>query len=476
MSLPRARIVVALVIAILATACAPGPDVGGSGSATATIPPSSTTSVVPPTTVPDEGAPEGLGPQAGPPELFPVDPADLPPVDFVDGRIAFHGATAAIRSGKVTTDLVIDTLPAQPTWSRDGSRLAVVALDGREPTISIFDGETGDPLFTNPTDRLYYFLSWSHDGTRIAALGGEIDENGTPRTVLDLLDADGTVVQSDVASAGSLYVAWDLGDLRLVAHADDRLLRVDPDGTATDIGAAGLQFFAPKWIPQTDDILVVADIEGSDYLVRRTVNGLDTLQSLGEADTEIGISVNPDGRVAAISRNFEVEGGEGAERIGLPAVFPQTATTMSGAIEILDLETGTRVEVFSGLNLWAEWNPQGTHLLIYEAGTAPESEAEEDAEFDTGTWWVYEHDPTAFEPNPPVEVVTFSPTPTFARSYLAFGDQYIESPRLWSPDGTRFVYAEVTDAGSLVRTGDIDGADTPTTVGAGEVGFWSPGT
>jgi hypothetical protein len=55
-----------------------------------------------------------------------------------------------------------------------------------------------------------------------------------------------------------------------------------------------------------------------------------------------------------------------------------------------------------------------------------------------------------------------------------FADQFIETPRLWSPDGTQFVYAELTDDGSLVRTADADAFATPGIVGAGEVGFWSP--
>ena len=455
---PRARIV-AVVVAILAAACAPGPQLGGETEPS--IAPS-TTNVIPPTTQPENVAPEAP-PPTGPLDLFPVAPDDLPPLDPFDGRVAFHGADASIRRGKATIDLETGTLPGQPTWSRDGARLAVVSLDGRQPMVDVFDGESGAVIASSPVSRLYYFFSWSHDGSRIAALGAGIDDNGTPQTVLDVLDADGTILQSGVAAAGSLFVAWDPDSLRLVAHADDRLLRVDADGTVTDLGRAGVQFFAPKWIPGSDDVLVVADIEGSDVLVRRSIDGPGTLRSLGAADTEIGISVNPDGEVAAISRNFEVDGGAEPERIGL-SVRPQTATALSGAIDILDLETGERVEVFTGFTLWAEWNPQGTHLLIYEADLAAE----------TGTWWVYTHDADALEPVPAIEIVTFAPTPIFSRAYLAFGDQFIESPRLWSPDGTRFVYAELTDIGSLIRTGDIDGADTPTTVGAGEVGFWSP--
>jgi TolB protein len=459
----RARILV-VAAAMTAAACAPGPSLDTAERApdsSRATPPPTTAPVVPPTPSPDR-QPEDDIPQIAPLDLFPVAPEDLPPLDRVDGRIAFHGADASIRSGRSTIELDAGTLPGQPTWSRDGARLAVVSLDGRQSEIQVFDGESGETIHTATTERLYFFLSWSHDGSRLAALGPGVDESGNPRTVLDILDADGELIHGDVARAQSLFIAWEPGGMRIAAHADDRLLRVDADGTTTDLGGVGLEFFAPKWIPGTDQILLVTDIEGSAFIVRRSIDGADTLRSLGPAEPQLGLSVNPDGRVAAISRNFEVEGEPAAERIGLP-VLPQIAGTRSGLVELLDLDSGERIEIFAGFTLWVEWNPQGTHLLIYEADIAA----------DAGTWWVYEHQVGA-APSPAREIVAFTPTPIFSRSYLVFADQFIETPRLWSPDGTRFVYAESTETGSLIRTADADGVASPSTVGAGEVGFWSP--
>ncbi len=462
--MPRARAPIVMAVALLATACAPGP-----GLAESEPTPIPTTSTAPPTTTttaPDPFAPgPGLGPetpQIAPLDLFPVAPEELPPLDRVEGVIAFHGADAAIRSGRSTTDLDTGTLPAQPTWSRDGSLLALVSLEGRQAEIDIYDGATGTLVAGAPTDRLYFFLSWSHDGSRIAALGPGTGDNGEPQTVLDILDADGAVLHADAAAAESLFVAWDPDQPRLAAHADDRLLRIDADGTASDLGAVGTGFFAPKWIPFSDEVLLTTDIEGSAFLVRRSIDGQDTLRSLGPAEAEMGISVNPVGDVAAVSQRFDVENDPAAERIALP-FLPQTGTTRSGSVEIVDLATGDRTEVFTGFTLWTEWNPQGTHLLIYEADVAA----------GTGTWWAYEHRP-GLEPLPATEIATFEPTPIFLRSYLVFGDQFIESPRLWSPDGTEFVYAELTDTGSLIRTSGVDGVDQPTAIGTGEAGFWSP--
>ena len=459
---PRARIL-AIAAVVLTAACAPGPSLDGAAT-TRARPPAPTTTIPgsPTPTPPPNGPSDDAIPQIAPPDLFPVAPEALPPLDRVDGRIALHGADTEIRSGLSTIELDTGTLPGQPTWSRDGSRLAVVSLDGREPIIDVFDGESGEVIATAPTERRYFFLSWSHDGSRIAGLGPGVDENGNGRTVLDILDADGRLLHGDTAQAQSLFIAWEPDGLRIAAHADDRLLRIDADGSPTDLGAVGTDFFAPKWIPSTNEILLVTDIEGSPFVVRRSIDGSDSLRSLGPAGPRLGISVNPRGTVAAISRTFDAENDPAAEQIDLP-VLPQTASTRSGSVEILDLETGERVEVFTGFTLWVEWNPRGTHLLIYEANVAA----------GTGTWWVHEYRGDT-EPLPALEIVSFTPTPIFEQSYLVFADQFIETPRLWSPDGTQFVYAELTDDGSLVRTADADAVATPAIVGAGEVGFWSP--
>ena len=460
---PRRARVLAIAVAIVAAACAPGPSLDqATGPAGPTTLAPTTTRPAPESTPPPTAPFDVPTPEVAPLDLFPVAPDDLPPFGPVDGRIALHGSTAQVRSGGATIDLDAGTLPGQPTWSRDGGRLAVVSFDGRQPVLDVFDGETGELIAAATTERRYFFLSWSHDGSRLAGLGPGTDENGDPRTVLDILDADGGLLHGDVARAESLFVAWEPDGLRLAAHVDDRLIRVDADGTTTDLGAVGTEFFAPKWIPSTDEIVLVTEIEGSSFIVRRSIDGADRLRSLGPAEPRLGISVAPQGTVAAISRNFDTESEPSAERIGLP-FLPQTARTSSGLVEILDLETGERVEVFAGFTLWVEWNPAGTHLLIYEAN----------AEEGTGTWWTYEHRPGQ-EPAPALEIVAFTPTPIFEQSYLVFADQFVETPRLWSPDGTRFVYAELTEAGSLIRTAAADGIATPAIVGAGEVGFWSP--
>lgn len=455
--MPLRRLVV--LLAVLAAACAPSPTIGAADDPLPEPEPTFPRETVPPGTVPPSDPP----PDEPTVELPPPRPG---PTTAIDGRAVLQGAAATIRSGADDIELEPATLPAQSTWSRDGERIVLVRGLGPRTTLAVFDGRTGELLAEQPVIRPYFFFSWSHDGTRIAALGP-----GPEGTHLDLLDADGVLLHDDVARAQSLWISWDPGANRLTAHGDDTLLRVDEDGTATELAVVGTRFYAAKWIPGTAEIVAVMDIEGTDTLVRRGVEGGDPLVTLGEVDTETSISVNPDGRTAALSILFEVEAGGGAgQRISLGPPTAQEAPTRSGRVDIIDLETGERVPVFDGPALWVEWNPTGDRLLI---GTS-------DVASGTASWWVYAHDDpfadAADELDPVVvaAVETFVPTGAFLGSYLAFGDQYVEQPRLWSPRGDRFIYTEATSEGGWALTADADTAADIDKVGPAEVAFWSP--
>jgi hypothetical protein len=89
------------------------------------------------------------------------------------------------------------------------------------------------------------------------------------------------------------------------------------------------------------------------------------------------------------------------------------------------------------------------------------------------TWLIHEPAP-ADDPVVLYEVTASTAAPLFTRNYLLFADQYIEQPRLWSPGGDAFVFAEDTANGSMVSVVAATADATPQVVGPGEVGFWSP--
>lgn len=456
---------IAVLVAAFAVACAPGPDIDRAGNvplAPTTLP------TVPRDTVPPTPTRPGTDPFPSIPFTPPPDLPDAPNgvIDELAGRAVLRTGTATIRTGFDAIALDEAGSPTQPTWSRDGERLVLLRGFGPTATVAVFDGRSGELIAQQAVLRPYFFFSWSHDGTRIAALGP-----GAEGTTLDILDADGTLLHDDVARAQALWVAWDPASPRLAVHADERLLRVDADGTATDLASVGTRFYAPKWIPGTDEIVLVVDVEGSDTLVRRGIDGGDTLVPLGPVETETGIVVNPDGRTAAVTILFDEDptGGSGRRTALGPPTVQETPTT-SGRVDIVDLETGERVPVFTGHARWVEWNPAGDRLLI---GT-------NDVAAGTAAWWVYQHDDpfAAAEAGDAPEITavieSYAPTAAWFGSYLVFADQYVEQPRLWSPTGDRFIFTEATDDGGWAITASATGAGADGTIGEAEVAFWSP--
>ena len=189
------------------------------------------------------------------------------------GLIAAAGPTGLrllLPSGDVVGEVAPGYVVTQPTWSRDGLRLAatLTSLDGGDPLVAIVDVTTGD-ITTAPARRPYFFYSWSHDSSRLAALG----PGSMGGTALDILDPGGMPTSETTMQSSSIYLAWEPGGRRLVIHAGPQLLMVeDPDSLDyIELGSVGFGFTAAAWVPGTQDILYVDALAPADR--RRLVGG-----------------------------------------------------------------------------------------------------------------------------------------------------------------------------------------------------------
>ena len=487
--------VCALLVALVAAACSTGPTRSSvpapadwtpetapdlpSGASGLTAP--SVEFVPSPEQTPDGGATEAA--QAD----------DRPTGTAPDGRglIAAAGPTGLrllAPSGEIVGELGPGYLVTQPTWSRDGRRLVATLAHpaGGDAQVAVVDITTGE-IATSAARRPYFFYSWNHDGSRLAALG----PGSRGGTAMDILDFTGTPTSESTLQSGSVFVAWEPDGRRLLVHAGPRLWLInDPDTLAdhADLGLVGFEFQAAAWVPGTGDFLYVDgyqqpldgepdetpsqadDPEAAPRLVRRSLDRGDTAD-LGPVEGLAVMAVHPDGDRVALSF-VEVQSAEPADVAGAvdttlvsePAdpqasVLPQ-ASGWEGSVQILDLNTTERLTVLDGPGLWLEWSPDGRRLLMATTATR-------DGGATSLAWQVWDG-------NESVELTQFAPSVAFLSNYLPFADQYDETPRLWSPDGDAITFGANTADGDVTAVARLDRAGAMANLGPSDVSFWSP--
>ena len=418
--------------------------------------------------------------------------AARPSITPVGGRglIAASGPTG-LRflqpDGRQVAELAGDQVVVQPTWSRDGRQLAATIVDSNSGTSAVAVVDTSVwQVATSPAPRQYFFYSWNHDGTRLAALGP--GESGG--TSLDILDGTGALASDFSLESSSIYVAWEPGGHRLLVHAGPHLwLMTDPDSPQehTDFGQVGFGFQAPAWVPGTGDFLYVEDLAqppgaGSDAsasevaaeetlalsgprLVRRSADSGE-LTDLGDAEGLVTMSVHPEGALAALSLlaapadPADPGDGSGTASAAQAAEARAESELSSGAVWIINLDTGERAEVLGSPGFWLEWSHDGRSLLI----AAPTTQSPDGT---TLAWHVWNGQEA-------VELTRFTPTVAFVRDYLRFADQYVETPRLWSPDSDAIVFGASSVGLDTTAVARLDGIGGVRNLGVADVSFWSP--
>ncbi|MEM9466621.1 MAG: hypothetical protein AAGA90_14710 [Actinomycetota bacterium] len=336
----------------------------------------------------------------------------------------------------------------QPTWSRDGDRAVALVPT---PTGAQVVVRSVDETFVHDARRGYFFFSWSGDGRYIAALGP-----GPQGTSLDILTAEGELATEQSLDTRSFYLAWEPGGDDLVVHRDRTLELVrDPLDLETleSLGEPGQSFLAPAWIPGTREIVIVDEADDG-RLIRLDVDS-DERIDLGPVGAEAGLVVSPDGSRLFLSHsgpNVELSDDITVAHTGdaVPAQDPDDTTAAS---EIVVLETGMRIPINDEISLWGEWSRNGETLLFLQPGDAG------------GIWRV-------LEPDGVREIGRAQLSSTFFRNYVFFAWQYVESPRLWSPDGDAIVFGASENGVSGVYVQPLDGESVR--IADGNVAFWAP--
>ena len=373
-------------------------------------------------------------------------PEATPIIDF-SGAIAIGGPQGLVIAEPNGEAIVEPDEPpgvaTQPTWSRDGERAAAFI-----PTVSggsviiVSEDETVVAEATRP----YFFFSWSGDGQYLAALGP-----GPQGTSLDVLDQQGQRVSTSSFDAGSLFLAWEPNGQSLVLHGDDALWLVDDPtdlAAAVSLGEPGQFFTAPAWIPATREVIIVDEADDG-RLVRLDVD-TQTRIDLGPVGYDAGFVVSPDG-----SRLFLTHAGPNLEFSDDITVSYSQPTQILGDVlsEVLFLDSGQRVIINYQPTWWAEWSPNAESVLMLQPGTERPS------------WRLISADGM-------IDLGEAELSDTFAANYVLFAWQYVESPRLWSPNSNAFVYGAQDAVGPGIVVHQLGSG--PSRIADGDVAFWAP--
>ena len=374
----------------------------------------------------------------------PSDPAAL------DGRLAVLAADGSLVSmrpdgSRRTTLAETDSVRVkiqQPTWSRDGERLAWVRAELQDDGVVIGVLETSradarDPTVTE-TDVVPFYLSLDPTSSRIGYLGSLAPEEIGFGVVE--LDAAGEPTES-IDSGRPFYLSWGPDGKELLAHiGEDRLERLRIDGRAETVDDRPGTFNVPMWTSDGSTLIYGSNASAAGQAL--IAEDLDT----GRRTPLVEF---PDGLIFVASPD--------GSRIAYQTVDD---TTPAGPLVVLDVETGSETQLVDHLVAAFFWSPDGEKLLYLDPASS------EGQPF--YRWGVWDGEET-------FETQRIVPSLLMVDQYLPFFEQYAQSMSLWSPDSSAFAYAgfnEAGEAGIWVQEARSDRA--PVLVSDGDFVAWSP--
>lgn len=347
----------------------------------------------------------------------------------------------------------------QPTWSPDGARVAWVEVEGSETGLSSAlvtsrpDGSA--PTRADTGDSPPFYLSWSPDGTRIAALGSA--DRGLALRGIDVTGGAASIV---IAQAQPLYFAWSPDSARLVAHLNGETVSLlTLDGEETELDGESAPFGAPDWMADGAAFVYAQQVAGAQKLVLADPSGV-TLRDLAGFDGTVTFSLSPDGeRVAFI---------DSTEMVPTAALGPLALAPLSGNPAPQVIDDGPVLAFF--------WSPQGDKIAYLTPGDhseqGPRASLSPTLEVDHLNLWLQWH---VWDGERSYELAQFRPSDTFLVDYLRFFDQYARSMTPWAPDGSAFVYAgDSEDAISGVWVQPVIEGAPSVRIGDGVYAAWSP--
>ena len=249
------------------------------------------------------------------------------------------------------------------------------------------------------------------------------------------------------------YYSWSPSAERLVLQRNNRRLDVYDVGGAEieSLGQIPGLMQAPDWSP-VDDRLLFGRLDSEALATDLVIFTDDEVQIVADdLDGQVSSNWSPDGRYIAY----------------------RTVTDQFSNVHIFDTQQNELLrESNIGGVIAFFWSPDGEKLALVTFATAPSAfniSTSAQPQRLSLTWWVMDVASGSIARH-----ANF--VPTDAMIYiLGFFDQFSQSHRVWSPDSSHLLYAEIEQDGTRsINLLDTTRTDTvPFSVANGEIGIWS---
>ena len=361
-----------------------------------------------------------------------------------------------------------DLLYKFPVWSPDGGSLAFSSIfvagsaiaqtsyhradaDGTGDVITLAFATTAG---TGVGPGIPHFSSWSPDGDRIAlTLSGEF---GIGTVVMGSYSGQSS---RPIALGAPLYVNWAPDGTALLIHQPIGLHMLPVTdlgaGLPTLVGTGAMSYFSPSWAPDSTSFAHVEFVDEVNSVILTQKDDFADQVVITEADARVALGWSTDGNKLAIAKSDGIA---------------------FHTLSVFTPENGELRTLYEGVIRSFWWSPDSSKLAIVEDSPAVSF---------AHTWSVIDVESGDVTP-----LVTHFATDDFY-FVQTFFDQFVESHSVWAPDSSQIVISgKILDPEEAVKSDgileppdlsefqiwviDAAGLDDPVSVGAGNIGSWSP--
>ena len=369
------------------------------------------------------------------------------------------GAASARSVGGILAQPLGQTsvLHSWPTWSPDGSRIAVsrVSLEGAEPQVSllVIDAETGalTRIYENEpgaspviAESVPHYMYWSANGEKLAFIA-------STTMALSLFVNDGAE-NAVVSSQGPLYFKWAQDGNSMLIHSRDTLFRAVAPFNAPPARLAPMDpvFRAPDLSSDGRTAAFLSATEQGHALLAGNADGSEGFREILPVDPPSALLWSPAGDTIAVADDAGA-GAPGYRRLRL-----------------VDPQTGVATTLLEEPMAAFYWSPDGQRIAYVAI----------DLDTRRLVWKV-----VSVSGGEPWQLVSFVPSQGMLTA-ISFFDQYAHSHSVWSPDSGSLTFAGQTGSGMEESNGatpnqssiyimNTEPGSLPRRIASGTLAFWS---